>query len=75
MPYLRHNNTANSLVLGTFKNQHRKETTMDSTRIRLYPLEADHGFLGLSTSPANNPTALHLGGCMVAHSKNSKTKA
>lgn len=38
---------------------------MDSTRIRLYPLEADHGFLTLSTSPTNDPTALHLGGCMV----------
>lgn len=38
---------------------------MDSTRIRLYPLEADHGFLALSTSPTNDPTALHLGGCMV----------
>ena len=38
---------------------------MDSTHIRLYPLEADHGFLALSTSPTNEPTALHLGGCMV----------
>ena len=37
---------------------------MDSTRIRLYPLEADHGFLSLSTSPTNERGDLQLGVCM-----------
>lgn len=39
---------------------------MSSTRIRLYPVEADYGFLGLSTTPSSSPEALHLGGCMVS---------
>lgn len=39
---------------------------MSSSRIRLYPVEADSGFLGLSTAPASDAEALHLGGCMVS---------
>ena len=39
---------------------------MASTRIRLYPVEADCGFLGLSTAPASDAKGLHLGGCMVS---------
>lgn len=39
---------------------------MSSTRIRLYPVEADYGFLGLSTAPASDAEGLHLGGCMVS---------
>lgn len=39
---------------------------MASTRIRLYPVEADYGFLGLSTAPASDAQGLHLGGCMVS---------
>ena len=39
---------------------------MSSSRIRLYPVEADYGFLGLSTAPASDAEALHLGGCMVS---------
>lgn len=39
---------------------------MSSTRIRLYPVEADYGFLGLSTAPSSDAEALHLGGCMVS---------
>lgn len=39
---------------------------MASSRIRLYPVEADYGFLGLSTAPSSSPEALHLGGCMVS---------
>lgn len=39
---------------------------MSSTRIRLYPVEADSGFLGLSTAPASDAEGLHLGGCMVS---------
>lgn len=39
---------------------------MSSTRIRLYPIEADYGFLGLSTAPASDAEALHLGGCRVS---------
>lgn len=39
---------------------------MSSTRIRLYPVEADYGFLGLSTAPASDAKGLHLGGCMVS---------
>lgn len=39
---------------------------MASSRIRLYPVEADYGFLGLSTAPASDAEALHLGGCMVS---------
>lgn len=39
---------------------------MSSTRIRLYPVEADSGFLRLSTAPASDPEGLHLGGCMVS---------
>lgn len=39
---------------------------MASSRIRLYPVEADYGFLGLSTTPSSSPEALHLGGCMVS---------
>lgn len=39
---------------------------MASTRIRLYPVEADYGFLGLSTAPASDAEGLHLGGCMVS---------
>lgn len=39
---------------------------MSSTRIRLYPVEADCGFLGLSTAPASDAEGLHLGGCMVS---------
>jgi len=39
---------------------------MSSTRIRLYPVEADSGFLGLSTAPASDAEGLHLGGCRVS---------
>lgn len=39
---------------------------MASTRIRLYPVEADCGFLGLSTAPASDAKGLHLGGCRVS---------
>lgn len=39
---------------------------MSSTRIRLYPVEADCGFLGLSTAPASEAEGLHLGGCRVS---------
>lgn len=39
---------------------------MSSSRIRLYPVEADYGFLGLSTAPASDTEGLHLGGCMVS---------
>lgn len=39
---------------------------MSSTRIRLYPVEADYGFLGLSTAPASEAEGLHLGGCRVS---------
>jgi len=39
---------------------------MSSSRIRLYPVEADYGFLGLSTAPASDAEGLHLGGCMVS---------
>lgn len=39
---------------------------MSSTRIRLYPVEADSGFLGLSTAPASDAQGLHLGGCRVS---------
>lgn len=39
---------------------------MASSRIRLYPVEADYGFLGLSTAPASDAEGLHLGGCMVS---------
>lgn len=39
---------------------------MASSRIRLYPMEADYGFLGLSTAPASDAEGLHLGGCMVS---------
>ncbi|WP_455117282.1 hypothetical protein [Rothia mucilaginosa] len=39
---------------------------MSSTRIRLYPVEADYGFLGLSTAPASDAKGLHLGGCRVS---------
>lgn len=39
---------------------------MASSRIRLYPVEADYGFLGLNTAPASDAEALHLGGCMVS---------
>lgn len=39
---------------------------MASSRIRLYPVEADYGFLGLSTAPASDAKGLHLGGCMVS---------
>lgn len=39
---------------------------MSSTRIRLYPVEADYGFLGLSTAPASDAEGLHLGGCRVS---------
>lgn len=31
---------------------------MSSTRIRLYPVEADYGFLGLSTAPASEAEGL-----------------
>ena len=39
---------------------------MASTRIRLHPVEADCGFLGLSTAPASDAKGLHLGGCRVS---------
>lgn len=39
---------------------------MASSRIHLYPVEADYGFLGLSTAPASDTEGLHLGGCMVS---------
>lgn len=39
---------------------------MSSSRIRLYPVEADYGFLGLSTAPASEAEGLHLGGCRVS---------
>ena len=60
MQYLRHNNTANSRVLDTSKNQHRKEPAWTPPTFASTPSN-----LTLSTSPTNEPGALHLGGCMV----------
>ena len=39
---------------------------MASSHVRLYPVEADYGFLALSTAPSSDAEGLHLGGCRVS---------